>query len=70
MRLDTGIRDENRIIIFFSELKKEHLLKTDFLIIDGIFKMVPNQFYQLVTIQGRIFGKFVSLYYILLKNKK
>ena len=69
MQYDSGMDDANRFILFATESDIIHLSHCDVWIIDGTFKVAPDDFVQLVTIQGRIRETFVALVYILLANK-
>ncbi len=66
---DSGYGDINRHVIFMSDFQKNVLKKAKTWIIDGTFKSVPNQFHQLVTIQGLYLGKFWPCIHALMVNK-
>ncbi|KAF7685782.1 hypothetical protein CDIK_3469 [Cucumispora dikerogammari] len=66
---DESGSQENRVLVFFSELQKRFLLKYTPWTIDGTFKSVPSHFYHLVTVHGEFFGKFFLLCFILVSSK-
>ncbi len=57
-RIVSGSGNLNRYIIFLSDFQKNILNYSTTWVIDGIFKSVPNHFYQLITIQERYLGRF------------
>ncbi|MGL6120690.1 MAG: hypothetical protein ACRC0V_09320, partial [Fusobacteriaceae bacterium] len=59
----------NRIIVFGTESNIIHLMNNELWIIDGTFKVAPETFAQLVTIQVRIRGDFVPVLFALLTKK-
>ena len=66
---DSGIGKNNRFVIFQTSFQKEVAEKVDVALIDGTFKSVPHGFYQLITVQGQVMGKFYPLCFILMENK-
>ena len=66
---DSGNKSESRIIIFTTETNVTHLKNSYVWLLDGTFKVVPKEFYQLYIIHGKIFGKIFPLLYILMSNK-
>lgn len=66
---DSGYDDINRFVIFSSQFKSFFIMNADVWLVDGTFKSVPGDFYQLITVHIFIFGKTYPAYYILLKNK-
>jgi hypothetical protein len=66
---DSGQNDMERFVVFGSESNLIHLKNNKLWIIDGTFKVVPNEFLQLLTIQSRIRNVYVGLIYVLLKRK-
>ncbi|WUR02116.1 MULE domain-containing protein [Vairimorpha necatrix] len=69
LRFDSGMQDNDRFIIFFSEFKKSMIEKIDTFVVDGTFKSSPQGFYKIVVFHGHIFGKSFPYIYILLKGK-
>lgn len=69
LQYDSGQNDDSRIIIFFSNENLKLIQETEIWVVDGTFKSVPGDFYQMITLQGKVFGKFFSLVYILMKKK-
>ncbi|KAF7685908.1 hypothetical protein CDIK_3342, partial [Cucumispora dikerogammari] len=66
---DESGSQENRAVVFFSELQKRNLLKCTAWTIYLTFESAPSHFYQLVTVHGEFFGNFFSLCFILLSSK-
>ena len=50
---DSGVEDEDRLLIFASDWAIEKLCHCDMMFCDGTFKTVPEQFAQLFTIHGK-----------------
>ncbi|KAF7685554.1 hypothetical protein CDIK_3697 [Cucumispora dikerogammari] len=65
---DESGSQENRVVVFFSELQKSHLKCTAWTT-DETFESVPLHLYQLVTVHGKFFGNFFPLCFILLSSK-
>lgn len=66
---DSGMFENNRIIIFATQSDLIHLFNSKIWVIDGTFKVVPNDFEQLCTIQAKIREKFVPLVFCLMKKR-
>ena len=66
---DSVIENNGRIIVFSTDSNLIHLSNSDVWLIDGTFKVVPNGFEQLVTMQARIRNIYVCLVYALLPKK-
>jgi len=69
LRYDSGIKDEDRFVIFSSEYQMSILKDSELWVMDGTFKSVPNHFEQMLTIQGKYLGKYWPLVHIILKRK-
>lgn len=69
-RFDSGVQDKSRIIIFSSEFKKKYFLQSEVLLIDGTFKIAPQGFLQVLTIQSLLFGRVFPLAYVFMCDKK
>lgn len=69
LRIDSGINDVDRFLIFQTEKQNWALSQSLTWIVDCTFKFVPNNFYQLLTIHAKIFGKTIPAVFVLLKNK-
>lgn len=65
---DSG-QGEERFLIFCLEQNMQFLKRSDVILMDGTFDIVPPLFVQLYTIQGRINGWYVPLVYILTSSK-
>lgn len=70
LQFDSGYNEKNRIILFFSEHLRFYLKHASTILIDGTFWSVPREFYQLLTINCLLFGKFFPICFILITNKK
>jgi hypothetical protein len=66
---DSGVFDENRMVVFLSEACEVVLKKCEVWLIDGTFKSVPNGFRQLLVIQGLVYEKSFPLCFILAKSQ-
>lgn len=66
---DSGINDENRIIIFTTAENLNILIAGKIWFVDATFKTVPKNFEQLLIIQTFIQKKKMSLFYCLMKRK-
>lgn len=66
---DSGIADEERIIVFGTNSNLIHLMHNNVWVVDGTFKSAPSNFEQLYTIQCKIRGKFLPLISALMKKK-
>ncbi|XP_050519261.1 uncharacterized protein LOC126893282 [Diabrotica virgifera virgifera] len=66
---DTGIDDQNRIIIFGCTLDLTRLIQCDTWVVDGTFKSAPNLWYQLWIIHGVFHNKTLPFIYAFLPNK-
>ncbi|KAG0434100.1 hypothetical protein DMUE_5300 [Dictyocoela muelleri] len=63
------MNSESRYVIFFSSIFLSYIKNLKTLIIDETFKSSPQQFYQLLVIQGYLFGRFLPLIFILFQEK-
>ena len=70
LRYDSGCDAKERYVIFMSDLQKEEIKNCKVFLIDGTFRSVPSCFYQLITIHGDFFGKFIPFCHILMTSKK
>ena len=68
-QIDSGGRDENRILIFSDRRSLEWLARSNIIFSDGTFKTVPYQFYQLYTLHGSVFRHVFPLIYCLTARK-
>ena len=63
---DSGCDDPNRILIFGTDRMMNVLKESDHWFMDGTFKVVPELFFQLYTVQALLFGSIIPCMYILL----
>lgn len=66
---DSGVNSLSRWLIFFSDDFIEYLFNLEIIIINGTFTSAPVQFFQLITIQGYAFGRFIPFIFILKQEK-
>ena len=66
---DTGVEDENRIIILGSTTDINRLTRCSTWVIDGTFKSAPNLWYQLWVVHGIYFNKTIPFVFAFLPNK-
>jgi hypothetical protein len=66
---DSGVGDDNRLIIFASQMCLRLLAGSDNWFCDGTFKVCPDVFYQLYTIHALVNGRVFPCVYGLLPNK-
>lgn len=69
LQYDSGITCPKRFLVFLSEEFKELIKDNQSIIIDGTFKSSPAEYYQIITLQFFIFGKYIPLIFILVKEK-
>lgn len=69
LQFDSGMFDENRIVIFSTEENIDHFHHSKTIVIDGTFKSSPSNFEQLFTVQCVIRGKFLPLIYCFMTKK-
>ncbi|KAI0989484.1 hypothetical protein GJ496_007858 [Pomphorhynchus laevis] len=69
LQYDSGLTSGSRTVIFYSEEFLSYIKNLKVIIVDGTFKSSPQQFYQLVTIQGYLYGRFIPLIFVLLQEK-
>ncbi|KAG0441572.1 hypothetical protein DMUE_0950 [Dictyocoela muelleri] len=67
--LDSGINEENRIVVFTTIDNIRHYAFSKLIICDGTFKAAPSTFTQLYTIQCRVNDSNLPLIYCFMKNK-
>ena len=67
---DSGIHDTNRILVFGTCQMLSLLCDSSNWYADGIFKVVPSQFFQLYTIHCEKDGYIIPCLYTLLTNKR
>lgn len=67
-RLDSGIEDFERFIIFFSEYKINKLLTMSAFVVNGTFKTSENIFYRFLVVLG-FFRKIFTIRSYSYKNK-
>jgi hypothetical protein len=58
------------LLYFFSSEFKEYIDFIDLWVLDGTFRSVPRDFYQLLTFKGFIFGKYIPFIFALMLNKE
>ena len=66
---DSGLGDEDRILIFGTKNNAALLKMSKLWLVDGTFKTAPLLFYQLYTIHGVFESETFPLFYALLPNK-
>lgn len=69
LQYDSGVTSEDRFCIFFSNFNRNFFSSVDTVLIDGTFWSVPVNFYQLVTFNFFIFGKYYPLIFVLMCDK-
>ena len=69
LRYDSGIDDHQRILIFASERALEDIASYCHWACDGTFKIVPEQWYQLMCIHVQVNGSTFPRVFALLPNK-
>ena len=67
---DSGVDDEQRVIVFATLPALDLLEQADDWFCDGTFSTAPNVFYQVYTIHGTVEGYHIPLVYALLPDKK
>ena len=68
-RIDTGIDDEERIVIFAAENKRMAIQEKKNLLIDATFKSCPKEFCLLLIFHVYFLGRYWPLAYVLMKTK-
>lgn len=66
---DEGVESKNRYVIFMSHSNFNYLKNADSVLVDGTFWSVPSNFFQLITINVHLFGRFFPVCFILFVNK-
>ena len=69
LQYDSGLNDEERIVVFYSEASFLTLSNSEIIILDGTFKIYPRGFLQVYTLHGVCFGRSFPLVYVLMKKK-
>ncbi|CAF3940872.1 unnamed protein product [Rotaria sp. Silwood2] len=69
LQYDSENQDSNRFLIFATNQKLDLLQSSTDVYMDGIFKVVPELFYQLYSIHGSVQGSIIPLAYILMSRK-
>ena len=69
LRYDSGVEDQFRIVIFYSDIQAEILNLSTIWLVDCTFKSVPNNFSQFLTIHCEYLGKFIASFHALMKSK-
>jgi hypothetical protein len=54
---------------FFSDFAKNIAMKTNVFLVEGTFRTVPVQYYQLITVHAFIFGRIVPIVFALCTSK-
>ena len=66
---DSGVGDEERILVFGSPQGLQLLSQSDNWYADGTFKVIPEVFYQLYTVHAQCGGRIFPCIFALLPNK-
>ena len=66
---DSGVIDENRMLISQADRQQETKEKAETWNVDGFFKYILVQFHQIETFNSIISGKAIQLSFILSKNR-
>jgi hypothetical protein len=66
---DSGINENERIVIFATEQNLIHLQYNTIWVCDSTFSVVPQNYEQFFTIQGLVRGKYVPLLFCSMKKK-
>ncbi|KAG0423913.1 hypothetical protein DMUE_6119, partial [Dictyocoela muelleri] len=66
---DSGMNDENRVIIFTTDSNLVHLENSQILICDGTFKSAPSSFEQIFTLQCKLRDMFLPMMFCFMKHK-
>jgi hypothetical protein len=69
VQFDNGVGSRRRFVVMFSEKNIKYLKIIESILIDGTFWSVPTNFLQLITIIGRLFGKYYPIAFILMSEK-
>ncbi|KAG0440532.1 hypothetical protein DMUE_1673 [Dictyocoela muelleri] len=69
LRNDSGVDDEDRILILYNNNEKDHIVNSNIWLADGTFKIAPTNFYQNYIIYIKICSNFFPIIYGILKNK-
>ncbi|KAG0437181.1 hypothetical protein DMUE_3839 [Dictyocoela muelleri] len=69
LQYDSGIDDDNRVVVFCTEKNLARLESSKIILMDGTFKSSPVRFKQLYTIVVYINGKYIPLLFILMRSK-
>lgn len=69
LQFDSGVDDENRVLIFYAKDDFVKLCNSGIALADGTFKTAPRHFYQMFTIHGVVDGKVYPLVYALTARK-
>ena len=69
LQYDSGINDENRILIFGKTFNVLALMQSGIWNVDGTFQSCPNGFSQIYSIHGWHGTETIPALYILMKNK-
>ncbi|KAG0435098.1 hypothetical protein DMUE_4887 [Dictyocoela muelleri] len=67
---DSGMEDQDRVIIFTTDENIRHYVFSKVIICDGTFRVAPSAFTQLYTIQCRVNNTNLPLIYCFMRNKK
>ncbi|KAG0437612.1 hypothetical protein DMUE_3596 [Dictyocoela muelleri] len=67
---DSGLKDENRVLIFSTDENIIHLVNSKILICDGTFKTSPSCFEQIFTLQVKLRGIYLLVMFCFMKNKR
>ncbi|EEQ81285.1 hypothetical protein NCER_102363 [Vairimorpha ceranae BRL01] len=67
---DSGIHDENRIVVFTTDENILHLINCKIMICDSTFKSAFKNFEQIFILQCNVRNKNLPLLYCFMKNKK
>ncbi|KAG0437908.1 hypothetical protein DMUE_3413 [Dictyocoela muelleri] len=69
LQFDSGINDEERIILFHTDLNSNIFLKSKVWLVDGTFYTAPNDYEQILILHCSYFSKIIPLIYVIMKRK-
>jgi hypothetical protein len=58
VRFDSGVSDNERFIIFYTDFAEKYFTKIENVLVDGTFWSVPSEFTQLITFNFQVFENF------------
>lgn len=66
---DSGMKDENRVVVFTTYQNLEHFKFSNVVVCDGTFKSAPSCFDQLFTVQCNVRNDNLPLIYCFMKSR-